>query len=112
MPGESIFRTLPEGLGGGAFSLGGKFVEIPHLRVAADDAGGSGVDHLRWSWDGVNWQDSPGALLDLGMLQNGAYHLRYVPMDVAGNQGDQRDLTFTVNTNTTIFRTYLPVAGR
>jgi len=50
--------------------------------------------------------------LDLGMLQNGVYHLRYVPMDVAGNQGDQRDLTFTVNTNTTIYRTYLPVAGR
>jgi len=112
MPGEAIFRTPPEGLGGGALSLGGKFVEIPHLRVAADDAGGSGVDHLRWSWDGVNWQDSSGALLDLGMLQNGVYHLRYVPMDVAGNQGDQRDLTFTVNTNTTIYRTYLPVAGR
>jgi len=112
MPGEAGFGLLPDGLGGGAPQVGSTFVDFPRLRIAADDAGGSGVAHIRWSWDGVAWDDSPGAVLDLNMLQNASYHLRYAAVDKANNQGDQRDLIFTVNTDLAVYRTYLPVAGR
>jgi hypothetical protein len=113
MPGEHGFQTLADGLGGGAQRVGKIFFQIPHIRVAADDAGGSGVDRIRWSLDDGPPQDSPGRLLDLGMLQNkSSYHLRYMAVDAAGNQGVQRDLYFAVNTNMTIYRKYLPIAGR
>jgi len=112
LPGASGFELVADGLGSGAAQLGSIFYQFPRLRVAADDGGGSGVDHIRWSWDGVNWDDSPGALLDLGRLQNASYHLRYAPVDKAGNQGTQRDLIFEVNTNLTIHRIYLPLAAR
>jgi len=63
MPGDAGFRLLPEGLGSGARRLGGTFLAPPDLLIAADDQGGLGVDHIRWSWDDANWQDSAGPLL-------------------------------------------------
>jgi len=109
-PGEDAFRTLPDGLGGGAFRLGRVFVQNPRLVIAADDQGGQGVDHIRWSWDGINWQDEPGAMLDLGRLANGSYHLRYQAVDAVGNTSQEpQDLVFTVNTNTVVRRRYLPL---
>ncbi|HEX9372189.1 MAG TPA: N-acetylmuramoyl-L-alanine amidase, partial [Roseiflexaceae bacterium] len=111
LPGQEDFQTPPDGLGSGAFHLGGTFAETPDLMVAADDQGGSGVDHIRWSWDGASWQDAPGALLDLGRLVNGSYHLRYIAVDGAGNAAAQQDLVFAVDTDMTILRRYLPRVG-
>jgi len=111
-PGESGFRTLPDGLGGGALRIAGAYVENPRLYIAADDQGGQGVDHIRWSWDGVNWQDEPGALLDLGKLANGSYNLRYQASDAAGNVGEQQSLVFSVNTNMVVQRKYLPLVTK
>lgn len=108
-PGDTQFRTLPDALGGGAVSFGGTFADAPWLRVPADDQGGKGVDHIHWSWDGASWNDTPGALLDLGRLANGGYTLRYQAVDGAGNAGPQQTLAFSVNTNLTVRRVYLPV---
>jgi hypothetical protein len=92
--------------------IGGTFVATPDLLIAADDEGGAGVDRIHWSWDGAVWQDSLGPLLRLGKLVNGSYHLRYQAIDKAGNQGDQRDLVFMVNTNLRLYRAFAPMAGQ
>ena len=112
LPGQDSFGGLPDALGGGAARLGGTFIESPDLKIAADDQGGVGVDHLRWSWNGVSWQDSPGALLSLGRLSNGSYRLRYQAIDGSGNAGPSQELAFTVNTNLPLRRVYSPVAAR
>ncbi len=51
-------------------------------------------------------------LLDLGMLQNGAYHVYYLGVDKAGNAGQQQELVFNVNTAIQVKRTYLPISMR
>ncbi len=109
MPGDTGFRLLPEGLGSGARRLGSTFLAAPDLVIAADDQGGVGVDHIRWSWDGVKWQDSPGPLLHLGQLADGSYRLRYQAIDAAGNTTDMRELAFAVNQNLSVRRMFLPV---
>jgi hypothetical protein len=68
LPGESGFTLLPDGLGGGAAHVGTTFVEHPEIHIAADDQGGSGIERIRWSWDGATWEDSPGARLDLSEI--------------------------------------------
>jgi hypothetical protein len=108
MPGDASFRLLPEGLGNGAARLGGTFLALPNLVIAADDQGGVGVDHIRWSWDGASWQDSPGPLLRLGQLANSSYRLRYQAIDASGNAGEIRELAFAVNTNLPVRRMFLP----
>jgi hypothetical protein len=112
-PGDSLFRTLSDGLSS-ALRLGGTFAENPALALAADDQGGSGVARIRWSWDGANWQDSPGALLEIGRLANSSYRLRYQAFDANGNADlpQPQELAFTVNTNLALRRAYLPVAAR
>jgi hypothetical protein len=118
MPGEPSLRMLPDRLGGGALQLGNTFVEHPRLLIAADDTGGSGLDYIRYSWDGSHWLDNTPCLgrdcllLDLGMLQNGAYHVYYVGVDKAGNTGQQQELVFNVDTSIVVKRTYLPIATR
>jgi len=109
MPGDAGFRLLPEGLGSGAQRLGGTFLASPNLLIAADDQGGVGVDHIRWSWDSANWQDSAGPLLRLGRLANGSYHLYYQPIDAVGNAGDTRELVFAVNPDLPVRRMFLPL---
>jgi hypothetical protein len=109
LPGDAGFRLLPEGLGSGARRLGGTFLAAPDLVIAADDQGGAGVDHIRWSWDGATWQDSAGQLLRLGRLADGSYRLRYQPIDAIGNAGETRELAFAVNPNLPVRREFLPV---
>jgi hypothetical protein len=110
VPGESFFRVIPEGLGGGAARIGGTFVALPALYLTADDQGGAGVGQIRWSWDGTNWQESAGPLLSIGRLVNGSYRLRYQAIDAAGNAGDTRELAFVVNTALPIYRAWAPMA--
>ncbi len=109
MPGDTSFRPLPEGLGSGAWRLGGTFLAPPDLVIAADDQGGVGVDHIRWSWDGTSWQDSPGPLLRLGQLATGSYRLHYQAIDAAGNAGDIYELAFAVDPNLPVRRIFLPL---
>jgi hypothetical protein len=111
-PGEAGFRTLPDGLTGGAARLGSTFIENPRPQIAADDQGGAGADHIHWSWDGNIWQDTPGGLLDLGKLANGSYTVRYQAVDSAGNTGDMQQLSFTVNTDLPVRRVYAPLVSK
>ncbi|MEO7909220.1 MAG: N-acetylmuramoyl-L-alanine amidase [Roseiflexaceae bacterium] len=108
IPGDTSFRLLPEGLGSGARRLGGTFLAVPNLVIAADDQGGAGIDHIRWSLDGVSWQDAPGPLLRLGQLVNGSYRLHAQAIDASGNAGDMRELVFAVNSNLPVRRVFLP----
>jgi N-acetylmuramoyl-L-alanine amidase/PA14 domain len=111
MPGEAELHPLPDGLGG-APQLGRIFVNFPTIRLPADDTGGAGIDHIAWSLNGAGMPDTDGPLLETGKLQNGEYHLIYQAVDKAGNQDQQRELTFTVNTAVTISRVYLPIVAR
>jgi hypothetical protein len=111
-PGEGGFRTLPDALGANALRLGGTFVENPSITVVVDDQGGDGVDRVRWSWDGANWQYAPGSVLNVGRLVNGSYRLRYQAIDRAGNAGAQQELAFVVNTSLSVRRVWAPMISR
>lgn len=110
-PGAARFTTPPDALGGNAVRFGATYAAPPQLRVVADDQGGAGVDRIRWSWNGADWQAAPGALLDLGKLANGSYHLRYQAIDGAGNAGELHSLLFSVDTNLPVQRLFLPAIG-
>jgi hypothetical protein len=112
MPGYPGFGLVIDGLGGGAMRAREGFAELPELVLAADDLGGSGVARIRWRWAGGEWQDSQGALLRVGRLQNGLYRLQYQAVDAAGNAGPERELAFAVDTNIPLQRLYLPIARR
>ena len=94
------------------FATGIIFVETPTLILAADDLGGTGVNRIRWRWDGNDWQESPGALLPIGTLANGSYRLQYQAIDKAGNQSELYELAFTVNIDLPVLRSYLPLVSR
>lgn len=112
LPGNTSFVTPSDALGGSALHLGSTFAQTPDLAIVADDHGGAGVDRIRWSWDGANWDESPGAVLRTGKLQNGSYRLRYQPIDRAGNQGALSELAFQVNTAIRMYQSYLPQLAR
>jgi hypothetical protein len=112
MPGEAELHSLADGLAGGARQLGSIFVENPNMRIAVDDGGGTGVDHIVWSLNGVAMPNIDAPLLETGKLQNGGYQLTYQAIDKAGNQGEPRTLNFVVNTSTTIYQAYVPLAAR
>ena len=110
-PGSNIYTQPLDNLGGGAARLGATFTEPPQLTIAADDAGGSGVTSMRYSWDGSTWVESPGDVIVVGRLSNGSYTLRYQAIDAAGNAEPERQLSFTVNTNLRQYHMYLPLMG-
>jgi hypothetical protein len=112
MPGEGKLHPLPDGLAGGARQVGSVFADNPNIRIAADDEGGAGVDHIVWSLNGAAMPNTDGPLLETGKLQNGGYQLVYQATDKAGNQGEQRTLNFVVDTSATIYQAYLPIAAR
>jgi hypothetical protein len=109
--GASAYAQPSDDLGGGAARLGSTFTEPPQLTVAADDAGGSGIARMRYSWDGATWVESPGDVIVVGRLLTGSYTLRYQAIDVAGNAEPERQLSFNVDTNLRTYRQYLPVMG-
>lgn len=111
-PGGSSFGDLIDAIGGGALRFGGAFATAPIINITADDQGGDGIDRIRWSWDGITWTESQGALLALGKLTNGSYRLRYQAIDNAENAAPLQELVFTVNTNLTVYRRHLPVLMR
>lgn len=108
MPGSTTFVAPPDGVGGSVTRFGSTFVTLPDLTLAADDLGGSGMAHLRYSWDGANWFDGPGGLLRLGRLVDGTYRLRYQAVDNSGNTSAVQELAFTVNSKLEIHRLYTP----
>jgi hypothetical protein len=112
MPSEAELHPLPDGLAGSARQLGSIFVENPNIRIAVDDGGGTGVDHIVWSLNGAAMPNIDGPLLETGKLQNGGYQLVYQAVDKAGNHAEQRTLNFVVDTSATIYQAYLPLAAR
>lgn len=112
MPGSAEFTIPRDGTAGGAFRIGSTFATTPDLTLVADDLGGTGVAHLRYSWDGNTWIDSPGGILRLGRLVNGHYHLRYQAVDHAGNRSAIQELPFVVDTTIDIEQVYLPLVNK
>ncbi|MBC8163252.1 MAG: N-acetylmuramoyl-L-alanine amidase [Roseiflexaceae bacterium] len=114
LPGSQIFQVVPDSSTGGALALGNVFVENPRIALAASDLGGSGVAQVRYTLNGVQ-QSVSGTLapvLDGGRLQNGSYTLSYDAVDLLGNTVDTQSISFTVDTNRTVYRAYLPLGMR
>jgi hypothetical protein len=112
LPGSEVFTSVSDAISNSSGRLGMAFFQAPELVIAADDQGGVGVSRIRWSWDGAAWQESPGALLKTGRLDNGDYRLRYQSIDNAGNASDVRELAFKVDTNMVVHRSFLPLSSR
>lgn len=97
-PGTPYFVPLPDGPGGTAKVRMGTFITTPTITLAADDMGGSGVNRIRYWWEGEKPQEQrtmTGTLV-LGPFGNGRYHLHYEAFDLAGNRSEQGELRFTV----------------
>jgi hypothetical protein len=116
IPGQSGYVTPQDGLvGSGAnadFHLGTNFRQIGGLTLGADDLGGTGVDRLRFSWDSVEWFETPGNNLNLGGLLDGSYTLRYRAIDRAGNASAEHRITLTVNSGMIVEQVFIPLFGR
>jgi hypothetical protein len=112
MPGEAQLHPLVDGLSGSTRQVGNIFVDNPNIRIAIDDLGGTGVDHIAWNLNGTAMPDIDGSSLETGKLQNGIYRLTYRAMDKTGNQGEQHELNFSVNTNLAISSVYVPIIAR
>jgi hypothetical protein len=110
-PGEAAFLPPREGLAGEE-RLGAAFRQLGGLTVVADDIGGSGVARLRLSVDGGPWQEQPGWVANIGPLGDGWHNVRYAAVDNAGNQSEERSLSFRVDPALVIYRTYAPLAVR
>ena len=110
-PGDTQFKPVFDALGGGAIRFGATFAAPPRLYIGADDQGGQGMRAIRWSWDGVAWQESPGALLDTGRLVSGSYTLYYQAIDAAGNTSATQTMVFGVDTNLPVQRQFVPMFG-
>jgi hypothetical protein len=72
---------------------------------------------MRWSLNGGEWQESAGAVVQVGRLQQGAYTLRYHARDAANNQSAIRELRFGVGAtapqpSTGQFSVYMPLFAR
>ncbi len=116
IPGQTNFSLPQDGLvgnGAGAeLRLGQNFWQVSGLTLGADDLGGAGIDRMRFSWDGVEWFDTPGSSVSLGGLMDGIYTLRYQAIDRAGNASAEHTITLTVNASLTVERVYIPLFGR
>jgi hypothetical protein len=112
MPGEAQLHPLVDGLSGSTRQVGNIFIDNPNIRLAIDDLGGTGVDHVAWSLNGTAMPDTDGSLLETNKLQNGAYRLIYQAVDKVGNQGEQHELSFSVNTDLVVSSVYLPIVAR
>ncbi|NTV65271.1 MAG: N-acetylmuramoyl-L-alanine amidase, partial [Oscillochloris sp.] len=111
-PGTSDFNPVAEGLGGSGVTidsnLGGTFRKLGGITIAADDQGGSGINKLRVSFDGVVWADVPGSFFSLSNLSDGSYSLRYKAVDNQGNESALQTLSFQVDSTLQVHQIYLP----
>ncbi|HEU5089578.1 MAG TPA: PA14 domain-containing protein, partial [Roseiflexaceae bacterium] len=117
LPGASGFQLLPDGMSN-IPHVGDIFTDYPAPVLVADDAGGSGVATMRWRVNGGDWQDQVGPVVAFGKLQTGRYVFEYQPIDMAGNQGQVRTLSFGVDPQARPsgsngqFRAFLPLVKR
>jgi len=112
LPGEQGFGAVRDGLSAADMRLGASFQSLSSLAIAADDMGGVGVAAVRVALNGGEWAETPGALATIGPLPDGAYSLRYTALDAAGNQSEERSLSFRVDSSLVIYRTHLPLLGQ
>lgn len=116
IPGQSNLTTPQDGLvgnGAGAdLHFGNTFRQVGGVTLGADDLGGAGIDRMRFSWDGIEWFETPGNNVNLGGLLDGVYTLRYRAIDRAGNASAEHSITLTVNSGMVVEQLYLPLVGR
>jgi hypothetical protein len=117
IPGAGTFAPVADGLAGvdgsaPSVRFGATFRSFSGITIAADDMGGAGVTAVRYSIDGGPWSESTGATARLGALPDGAYSVRYVAVDGAGNQSEERSLSFRVDSTLQVSTTYLPLTTR
>jgi hypothetical protein len=113
MPDQPIFGLVNNGLLGNGTQIergfGTAFTRLGGITLVADDLGGSGVDRLRFSWNGLDWFDAPGGMIDLGGLMDGSYTLYYQALDRAGNASAQHQISLTVNSSMVVEQIFLPL---
>jgi hypothetical protein len=95
-PNTASFIPVPDVFAAQAHA-GTVFSGPPLLAIGSDDFGGSGVARSRWSLNQSEWQENPGAILQIGQLQTGSYILQYQAVDNVGNLGPIQELHFTVS---------------
>lgn len=116
-PGATTFAPVADGLAGidgGAPSprFGATFRSFNGITIAADDMGGAGVTAMRVSVNGGPWAERAGSRAELGALSDGSYSVRYLAVDGAGNQSEERTLNFRVDATLQVRQTYLPLTTR
>lgn len=112
LPGQAGFGALPEGLAEqGHLRLGASFRSFGGLTLVAADMGGAGVTSIRTSLNGAAWTEMPGSMATIGALPDGSYTLRYMAVDAAGNQSEERMISFRVDATLTVYSTHLPLLG-
>jgi hypothetical protein len=113
MPGQEHFISPRDALALDAVDhLGARARALPTLSIAADDMGGTGVTQLRLSLNDGPWQTFSGPLATIGGLGPGPHNLRYMAVDQAGNESEQRLISLMIDPAMVVYRTYLPLAGR
>jgi hypothetical protein len=116
LPGGNSFQPVVDSLSSQP-NVAGNFSEPPIIALGSDDLGGSGMNSMRWSLNGGEWQESAGAIVRIGRLQQGAYTLRYQARDAANNQSAIRELRFGVGAaapqpSSGQFSVYMPLFAR
>ncbi len=91
------------------------FTVSPEIVLAADDQGGSGLDHWQYSINDSQWIEVADSVLRLGRWVDGSYTLRYRVTDQLGNTSPTEEFRFIVDTRPITptlpqdQRVYLPV---
>lgn len=115
-PGVESYVGVSDGLSGAegapAERLGAVYRSFTGMALAADDMGGAGVAAVRVAVNGGPWAETAGAVAQLGPLPDGAYSVRYLAVDGAGNQSEERALSFRVDSTLQVSRLFLPLIGR
>ncbi|NTU80751.1 MAG: N-acetylmuramoyl-L-alanine amidase [Chloroflexales bacterium] len=112
-PGEESFGPVVDGLVVGASErLGSTFKRLDGLTLAADDLGGGGVARIKVAINGGAWQTIAGPVASLGGLAEGVNTVRYIAVDVAGNESAERTIRVTIDPNMSVNKAHLPALMR
>ncbi|NJK82082.1 MAG: N-acetylmuramoyl-L-alanine amidase, partial [Chloroflexaceae bacterium] len=111
LPNETDFRPVRDMLEDTP-RVGRIFRAPPEILLAADDQGGSGIARWRYSFDYEAWTETTGSVLNLGKFVSGSYNLSYQAIDNAGNASPVETLSFSINQELPVERSYLPRVSR
>lgn len=112
MPGHNDYGQVIDYLGGSSLHFKEVFTEAPQIYLAAADNGGTGISKIRYAFEGQDFQESSGSLVNVTLpttLANGTYTLLYQVFDQAGNASDIHAIRFTIDRDFPVYRLHLPL---